>query len=75
LDAGRQQIIGEVIMHSDVAWGWSQVQCIYHLILVSLYVAHLEFVGEVSMDGVASCKDVSGCSERKFALHEIFLQF
>jgi hypothetical protein len=47
----------------------------YHLILVSLYAAHLEFVGEVSADGVASCKDMSRCSERKFALHEILLQF
>jgi hypothetical protein len=47
----------------------------YHLILVSLYAAHLKFVGKVSADSMASCKDVSGHSERKFALHEILLQF
>jgi hypothetical protein len=38
-------------------------------------MVHLEFVSEVSVDGVASCKDVSRHSERKFALHEILLQF
>jgi hypothetical protein len=41
LDTGRWQIVGRVIMYGDVARGWSQVQCMYYLVFISLHVAHL----------------------------------
>ena len=74
LAVGRWWIVGEVLMYSDVAQGWSQVRCVYCLILVSLYVAHLKFLGDTLVNGGASCKDVSGHGERKLALHEIVFQ-
>jgi hypothetical protein len=38
-------------------------------------MAHLQFVGYVFTDGVASCEDVSGYDKREFALQGILLQF
>jgi hypothetical protein len=67
-DAGEWQIIRKVIVHGDTAWGWLRVRCMYHLILISLHTAHLQFVSYVFVDGVASCKDVSGHGKRKLAL-------
>jgi hypothetical protein len=46
----------------------------HHLVLVSFHAAHLQFVGYVFADRVASCKDMSGCGKRELALQEIVFQ-
>ena len=46
-----------------------------HLILVGLYAAYLELLCNIFANGVAGCKGVSGCGERKLALHKVVFKF
>jgi len=61
-------------MYHGVAQRQSRVCCGHYLVLVGFHMAHLEFLGDVLVDGVAGCEDVSGRGERKLALHEVLLQ-
>ena len=60
LDTGRRRIVGRVVMHGDAARVRLRVRCVYYLVLISLYVAHLQFVGDAFADGEASCENMSG---------------
>jgi len=72
-DAKGQRGDGRIVVCQGVTKGWLRVHCVHYLVLIGLYTTHLELFGDVLVNDITGCEDVSGHCEGKLALHEKLL--